>query len=94
MTFSQGAIALPASSTSSLIPESTRTLREPVQATQTTAVDLRRTSSSTLASLGFDFKESESHILSRNEDRAWIEFYNDDRCQGPRIGEHLVQESE
>ncbi|KAG6993913.1 hypothetical protein G7Y79_00049g084730 [Physcia stellaris] len=91
MTFSQGTIALPASSTSSLIPDSTTTLRESVQATQTMAAELRRTSDSTLASPGSDSNGSESHILSR-DDVAWIEFYNDDRCGGPRVGEHLVQE--
>ena len=96
MTFSQGTIALPASSTSSLIPEITTTLRESLQATQTMAAELRRTSESTLASSGSDSDESESHILSRKEDVdvAWIEFYNNGRCGGPRVGEHLVQESE
>ena len=96
MTFFQGAVALPASSTTSLIPESATTFGEPVQATPTTAVELATTSNSTLASLEPDSNDSESHIVKRKAkgDKAWIEFHNKDTCQDQRIGKRLEQKSE
>ncbi|KAG7009121.1 hypothetical protein G7Y79_00003g009890 [Physcia stellaris] len=96
MTFFQGIIALPASSTMSPIPESATTFGEPVQATPSAAVELATTSNSTLSSLESDSNDSESHIVKRKKDKdvGWIQFYSNERCDNPPISDKILQESE
>ena len=90
MTFFQGIAALPADSTPSLIPESTTTFGEPVQATPTTTVELPTTLNSTSASLESESNGSESHIYKRKDkpkgDKAWIRFYDNEKCADPPKG--------
>ena len=101
MSFFQGIFALPASSTSSLVSESTNSLGsplssasksttalgEPVQATSTAVVPMAAPSNST-----FEPLDSESHISSRAPVAGYVEFYSDKKCKGPQISTRITME--